>query len=433
MNVAIVGFGVEGKSAFDYWHKLGAVITICDRNTEAAIPEGAASQLGEGYADGLDKFDIVVRSAGIPPKELLGHTPGIESKMTTVVDEFLRVCPTKNTIGVTGTKGKGTTSTLITNMLEAAGKKVYLAGNIGRSPLDFLEELTPDDWVVLEFSSFQLSDIHHSPHIALSLMIVPEHLNWHDDFDDYVGAKSHIFTYQTADDIAVYYPENEASSKNGKLSKGTQIPYFAAPGALVQGNEIIIGDQVICKTSELKLLGKHNWQNVCAALTVVWQATQDVAAMRSVLTTFSGLPYRLELIRELDGVRYYNDSLGTTPETTIGAIEAFKEPKVMIVGGASKGVQFDDMAKATVAPDANVRTIVLIGDMAPTIEAALKNVGFTSFIHGGETMATAVVAAHDAAQSGDVVLLAPGCSSFDMFKDYKDRGDQFNDAVNQLQ
>ncbi len=432
MNVAIVGYGVEGKSAYEYWHKLGAEITICDRNTATMAPEGTSTQLGDDYALDLDRFDIVVRSAGIPPKELLRHTPGIESKMTTVVDEFLRVCPTKNTVGITGTKGKGTTSTLISKMLEAAGKKVYLAGNIGSSPLDFLEELTPEDWVVLEFSSFQLSDIHHSPHIALSLMIVPEHLNWHDDFDDYVAAKSHIFTYQNADDIAVYYPENEASNKNGMLSPGRHIPYFAAPGAVVHDDEIMIDGQAICKTSELKLLGKHNWQNVCAAVTVVWQATQDVAALRSVLTTFAGLPYRLELIRELDGVKYYNDSLGTTPETTIGAIEAFKQPKVMIVGGASKGVQFDDMAKATVAPDANIRKIILIGDMASTIETALKNAGFTAFVHGGETMATAVQAAHEAAQPGDVVLMAPGCSSFDMFKDYKDRGDQFNDAVDAL-
>jgi len=432
MKVAIVGYGVEGKSAFEYWHKLGAEITICDRNTATVAPEGASTQLGDSYADDLDRFDIIVRSAGIPPKEILSHTAGIEPKMTTVVDEFLRVCPTKNTVGVTGTKGKGTTSTLITKMLEAAGKKVYLAGNIGSSPLDFLEELTPEDWVVLEFSSFQLSDIHHSPHIALSLMIVPEHLNWHDDFDDYVAAKSHIFTYQNTDDIAIYYPENEASNKNGHLSKGTQIPYFAAPGALVQGDEIVIGDQVICKTSELKLLGKHNWQNICAALTVVWQATQDVAALRSVVTTFAGLPYRLEFIREVDGAKYYNDSLGTTPETTIGAIEAFKQPKVMIIGGASKGVQFGDLAKATVAPDANIRQIVLIGDMAPTIEAELKKVGFTAYVHGGETMASAVAAAHEAAQPGDVVLMTPGCSSFDMFKDYKDRGDQFNDAVKSL-
>jgi len=326
----------------------------------------------------------------------------------------------------------GATGAGKTSILEAAGKKVYLAGNIGRSPLDFLEELTPEDWVVLEFSSFQLSDIHHSPHIALSLMIVPEHLNWHDDFDDYVAAKSHIFTHQNADDIAVYYPENEASNKNGHLSKGTQIPYFAAPGALIEGDEIVIGDQVICKTSELKLLGKHNWQNVCAALTVAWQATQDVTALRSVVTTFAGLPYRLEFIREVDGAKYYNDSLGTTPETTIGAIEAFKQPKVMIVGGASKGVQFDELAKATVAPDANIRQIVLIGDTAPTIEAALKKVGFTAYVHGGETMASAVAAAHKAAQPGDAVLMAPGCSSFDMFKDYKDRGDQFNEAVNKL-
>ncbi|MFZ2513543.1 MAG: Mur ligase family protein, partial [Candidatus Saccharimonadales bacterium] len=296
MKIAIVGFATEGVVSAAYFAAQGHSVTVCDQNTAVVVPEAYETQLGDGYLANLDRFDVVVRSAGINPSVLLGVNPNIESKITTAVDEFLRVCPTKNVIGITGTKGKGTTSTLTAKMLEAAEKTVWLGGNIGCSPLEFISEIKPDDWVVLELSSFQLCDVRHSPHIAVCLMVVPEHLNWHADMADYTAAKSRLFLQQNRDDVAIYFAENEISTEIASQGQGQKIPYFQTPGAFVDNDTITISGAEICTTSELKLLGKHNWQNACAATTAVWQALQPTipgeintvkTAIRGVLTTFS--------------------------------------------------------------------------------------------------------------------------------------------------
>jgi UDP-N-acetylmuramoylalanine--D-glutamate ligase len=430
MQVAIVGYGVDGVSAFQYWSGLGASVTICDQDTSKVLPDTAAHQLGDDYLQNLGRFDVIVRSSGIHPDTITRENPGVEGKITTIVNEFLRVCPTKNVIGVTGTKGKGTTSTLITRMLEAAGKDVQLGGNIGIPILDFLPELTPESWVVLELSSFQLSDVRYSPHIGVCLMMAPEHLNWHADMDDYLSAKSHLFSHQTEQDKAIYFADNDNSKKIASASPGQKIPYFAPPGASVQDTTITIDDISVCDISELKLLGEHNWQNVCAAVTAIWQVTQDVEAIRSVLTSFSGLEHRLEFVREASGVSYYNDSFGTTPETATVALEAFKQPKVIILGGSDKGASYDALASAVAS--SNVRAAILIGDQAARIRAALAAAGFTSVRDGGASMSEIVATASASAQSGDVVLLSPACASFGMFENYKDRGHQFKQAVNEL-
>jgi UDP-N-acetylmuramoylalanine--D-glutamate ligase len=430
MNVALVGFEIEGRAAFEYWSKLGAQITVCDQDFRKSLPDGVDKQLGENYLKNLDRFDVVWRTAGINPQIILDANPDIADKITTTINEFLRVCPTKNVIGVTGTKGKGTTSTLIAKMLEAAGEEVFLGGNIGVSPFDFLPKLKSDSWVVLELSSFQLTDLKRSPAIAICLMVVPEHLNWHTDMDDYILAKAQLFEHQTTSDLAIYYAKNDDSRRIAGYSHGLKMPYFAEPGAHVEDDAITIAGQQICETGELKLLGEHNWQNVCAALTAVWQITQNAEAIRSVLTTFSGLEHRLEFVREVGGVKYYDDSFGTTPETAEVAVEAFKQPKIVILGGSDKGVSFDELAK-TIATQ-NVRQAVLIGATAPKIEAALRAAGFTAIAPGGNTMPEMVAAARNVAQPGDVILLSPACASFGLFPNYKERGNQFKAAVNVL-
>jgi UDP-N-acetylmuramoylalanine--D-glutamate ligase len=430
MNVAILGFGIEGQSAYQYFHAQGAHITVCDKNNGLELPTGVDSQLGEGYLQGLSRFDIILRTASINPSTILAANAGVEGKITTVINEFMRVCPTKNIIGVTGTKGKGTTSTLITKILEAAGHQVVLAGNIGVSPLDSLGQITSDTWVVLELSSFQLIDLKKSPHIAVCLMIAPEHLNWHVDLDDYVQAKAQLFAHQTDQDVAIYYADNEYSYDIANASPGAKITYFAPPGAYVHDDAIVIDEKVICKTSDLRLLGRHNWQNVCAAVTAVWQATKNIDAMRQVLTSFSGLEHRLEFVREVDGIRYYDDSFATTPEAAVVALAVFKEPKVVILGGSDKGVPFDTLARAV--KDSDVRHAVLTGAVAPKLQAALEKVGFSDYSDGGITMASMVAEARKHAQSGDVVLLSTGCASFGLFHDYKERGNQFKSTVNAL-
>lgn len=446
-----MGFDTDGRVSYDYFSRQGHEISIRDGQQKPDVPPGAEAIFGESYLDGLDAFDLIIRTSGMHPRTILDRYPGLSGKLTTSVNEFIKLSPTANIIGVTGTKGKGTTSTLITRMLEANsslkhGGVVRLGGNIGLPPLSFIDELDADSWVVLELSSFQLMDFDQAPHIAVCLMIAPEHLDWHADKEEYYTAKEQLFARQGTADVAVYYHDNPMSKRIAGAGQAQKVPYYHSPGAEVvedeNGSWIIIDGTEVCHTEELKLLGRHNWQNVCAAVTAVWYAClqvcgtdqpaqrPDVAAMRQVLTSFSGLEHRLELVSELDDVRYYDDSFGTTPETAIVALQAFQQPKVIILGGSDKGAQYDDLALAV--QDNNVRTVLLIGDQAPRIQAALEAVGFNAFQPGGDTMQAIVANARQAAQPGDVVLLSTGCASFGMFQNYKDRGEQFKQAVQNL-
>lgn len=446
MKIAILGFAGQGRSAYRYWSKPENEITICDFDAKISVPQGAKAQLGEDYLKNLDRFDLLVRTPALHPTDIVRanpDAPDILRKVWTNTNEFFKVCPSRNIIGVTGTKGKGTTSTLIANMLEAAGKTVHLGGNIGIPPLEMLHNtIQPNDWVVLELANFQLIDLQASPPIAVCLMVVPEHMDWHADMKEYVTAKQQLFLHQKSDNVAIYYAGNTHSKEVVSVSQGQKIPYYTPPGAFVDQTVIRIADQAICRVDELKLLGQHNWQNVCAAVTAVWQVTQDIDAMRKVLTTFSGLEHRLELVREIDGVTYYDDSFGTAPETAIVAIQAFERPKVVILGGSDKGASYEKLARTI--KESNVRQVILIGNTthpryraaAPDIADALKRenvANITSLVKpGGSSMAEIVTAAQAAAQPGDVVLLSAGCASFDMFANYKDRGEQFKAAVQAL-
>jgi len=433
MNVAIIGFGIEGRSALHYYQDQGAHITICDRNTTIELPANVHARLGEQYLSGLDDFDVVLRTASVKPEAILAQSPGAKGKITTVVDEFLRVCPTEHTIGVTGTKGKGTTCALIVKMLEAAGKQVFLGGNFGTSPLDFLSKITKDTWVVLELSSFQLSDITHGPHIGVCLMIAPEHLDWHGTAEEYYTAKSHMFAHQQPDDVAIYYADNLESHKIASHSPGRKIAYYDEPGAYVFDNQIMIDQRVLCKTSDLKILGTHNWQNICAAVTAVWQAVQTPDAITSVLTTFTGLPNRLELVREVAGVRFYNDSFASDPYATEAAIEAISGSKVLIVGGYERMLPLKRFAKTVKKAHRHLRRILLIGASAERVAAAFQHEGFTNFqISQAQTMDEIVMEAKRLAKSGDAVVLSPGFASFDMFKNFEVRGQAFKESVNAL-
>lgn len=258
-------------------------------------------------------------------------------------------------------------------------------------------------------------------------MVVPEHLDWHNDTNEYFSAKAQMFKHQTDRDVAIYYADNKNSIAIASYSKGLKIPYFAEPGAIVKDGFIHIAGHDVCRTSELSLIGKHNWQNVCAAITTVWQITQDIAIIRKVLIAFTGLEHRLEYITEVNNVKYFDDSFGTTPETAIVAIEAFDAPKIVILGGSDKGASFTELAK--VIKLSNVRAAMTIGSEGPKIEEALTKEGFTSLLKGGANMQEIVSAVSRAACPGDVVLLSPGCASFDMFTNYKERGDKFKQAV----
>ena len=431
MKIAIIGYGLQGVSSYNYWRD-GNEITICDQNNIENAPEDANLQIGENYLKNLDQFDLIVRSPSVHPRDIIdANGPDITRKVTTNTNEFFKVCPTKNIIGVTGTKGKGTTSTLITRILEADGKTVHLGGNIGTPPLEMLDAgIEADDWVVLELANFQLIDLEYSPHIAVCLMVVPEHLDWHESMDEYTDAKQQLFNHQTEEDIAIYYSENEISKKVASSSKGTKIAYFKAPGAHIEKDTIAIDENILCNINEVKLLGKHNLQNICAAVTAVWPITKNVNAISSSLRKFTGLEHRIELVREFNGVKYYDDSFATTPEAAIVALQAFKEPKILILGGSDKGAEFDNLAKEV--SENNVKHVVLIGYTAEKIRKSLDKIGYSDYSDGGDSIEEIVDEATKYASPGDVVLLSTGCASFGLFKDYKNRGDKFKQAVLEL-
>jgi UDP-N-acetylmuramoylalanine--D-glutamate ligase len=425
MKIAIVGYGVEGKEAYTYWTKQGYTAIIHDANTAVELPPGAKSVLGPNYLEGLDNYDLVFRSAGVKPWLINTKAP-----VTTTMKEFFAKCPSR-IIGVTGTKGKGTTVTLIARILGEAGWRTHVGGNIGQSPLGFLSRVRANHIVVLELSSFQLMDLDISPHIAVCLMIASEHMDWHLNLREYVAAKGNIFWHQHPDDIAVYNPLNEYSTEIAQLSPGTRIPFMQPPGAVISHDRVTIEGIDICGVGEVGLIGPHNLQNVCAAITATWGLVkQNPAPVKRAVTGFTGLEHRIEFVREVGRVKYYDDSFATTPETVMAAMASFDQPKVIILGGSEKNAEYDKLARAVV--DRGVRHAILVGVTAPKILAALDKVGYRKAVMGPSRMVDMVASARALAMPGDVVLLSPGCASFDLFKNYKDRGNQFKAAVEAL-
>lgn len=435
MKIAILGFGLQGRSAYEYWRD-GNEITVCDGKVIENLPKDVEPCFGPDHLKNLDRFDLIVRSPIVrPPAIVAANSPAILDKVTTVSNEFFRVCPTKKIVGVTGTKGKGTTSTLIGKMLEADGRRVHVGGNIGTPPLELLKnDIQPEDWVVLELANFQLIDLKYSPPVTVCLMVVPEHLDWHADQSEYVEAKKQLFCHQSANDVAVYYAKNELSKQVASASSGRKIPYYAPPGAVVEDGKIMVGDEVICQTSELKLLGKHNWQNVCAAVTAVWQLTQNVEALRSVLTSFSGLPFRIEFRREVDGVRYYNDSFASGPGSSVAAFEAVPGSKVMILGGFERGLPLDELGEAFKRHPGDLRKALLIGASGKRVaKEVFDKHGLKNYrLSDAKDMPAIVKEAAALAQPGDAVILSPAFASFDMFENFEERGRKFNQAVEAL-
>jgi len=450
MKIGIIGWGLEGQSAYRYFgpdHEYLIVneqpsdkfptgdnvkIQFVDKEKGYAL-RGSVTDLS--YLDGIENCDKIVfqPTAYFNLKKVFGNNQDFWAKATTAYDIFSEECPSKNIIGVTGTKGKGTTSTLIAKILQASGKTVHIGGNIGTPILDLLPNIKPGDWVVWELANFQLKPASHSPHIAVCLMITAEHLDWHPSMEDYVQAKSNLFKYQKPDDIAIYLAGNKYSEEAAGVSAGVKIPYFANPGAYVrEDGMIVIGEEEaeIIKTHDLKLIGQHNWQNACAAITAIWQITNNVDAIRQVLTSFSGLEHRLELVRELNDVKYYDDSFGTNPDTAAVALAAIIQPVVLIAGGYDRGIPMEPLIAAILKD--RVKHVIAIGQTGGKIAELLKDKGFKNVTTGPNNMADIVRAAKEIAEPGDAVLLSPAAASFDMFKNFEVRGSEFKKAVEAL-
>ena len=316
---------------------------------------------------------------------------------------------------------------------------VFLGGNIGKPPLEFLDKLKKDSIVVLELSSFQLQDLDKSPHIAVMLMTTSEHLNHHKDVYKYVDAKRNILRFQSTDDFAIINRDYPASHESDIYSEG-QVLYVSREregkdGSFLKDGALWISiDGNIKKIIDIKdilLPGKHNLENVAAASLVAHLVGVGREDIVNVLKNFKGLEHRLELVREVAGVKYYDDSFSTIPETTIAAIEAFKAPEILILGGSGKNSDFTELGKV-ISNTKNIKAIIGIGDEWWRIKSALRTKNQeprTLFVEDAKDMKTVVLAASKIATPGDVVLLSPACASFGMFKNYKDRGEQFRQEV----
>lgn len=426
MKIAIAGYGLEGKSNYEYFASRGDITIVDERETVDDLPAGVPTILGAGAFDKLAGFDIVVRSPGLSPYKII-----TDGQIWSATNEFFARCTTP-IIGVTGSKGKGTTASLIASILRAAGKSVELIGNIGVPALGALERANQADIVVYELSSFQLWDLEKSPQTAVVLMIEADHLDVHADMQDYVQAKANIARHQQDADLLVVHATNQYSQAIATQSAARIVTYPSAEAAHVRGDAFWYGDVLLCETSALHLPGFHNLDNACAAIDACWPLVQDGAIIAQGLSAFTGLPHRLKFVRETAGVRYYDDSIATTPGSAIAALMAFDAPKVLILGGSDKGASYDQLADV-IAGCKTIRAIVAIGQTGERIATLLDDRGVNGVKRiAAQTMSEIVQAAADLAQSGDVVILSPASASFDMFKSYADRGDQFVAAVEAL-
>lgn len=435
MKIAIAGYGVEGQSNYQYWSQMPmADITIVDEADQPAmaVPEGAKTMFGAGSFAKLDGFDLVIRTAGLAPRKVT-----TDGKVWSATNEFFLQCANQESdrgaidiIGVTGSKGKGTTASLIASILRAAGRTVWLVGNIGVSALDILNQIKAGDIVVYELSSFQLWDIKRSPQTAVVLFIEREHLDVHTDMADYVGAKANITKYQTVSDLVVFNQENDYSRSIGEQSIGQKVPFPANMTSHITDGAFYNGEQFICSVNELVIPGIHNQINAVAAIDAVWKYTTDPIAIAAGLRDFKGLPHRLSCVAEVNGVKYYDDSIATTPGSAIAALRAFEGRKILILGGSSKKSDYRELAIELTKHDVRV---FLIGQVSGEIATMCESAGFTNFeiIHN-PTMGEIVKRAYESARPGDTVLLSPAAASFGLFKNYVDRGQQFIDAVMQL-
>jgi len=471
-KVAVLGLGVEGVSSVKFLLQRRAKVTVLDRKEEKEIDEEILKKvqnpglvklkLGNDYLKDLQTYDLIIRSPGVKIKTKELEEIKEKKEITSQTRLFFDLCPCP-IIGVTGTKGKGTTCSLIYEMLKKQGKDAYLGGNIGQPPLDFLDKLNTCSIVVLELSSFQLQDLEKNPHIAVVLMITSEHLDYHNDISEYVEAKRNILRFQNASDAAIINKDYPASNESD-IHTNAKVFYVSREreceeGCFVRDGKVIvhrtkqnleqnqsefslvqhavqfssaINDEEIIHTKDILLPGKHNLENVCAAVMAAKLAGVSTSSIVHVLKTFKGLEHRLELVAEVKGVKYYDDSFSTTPETAIAAIEAFKNPKIIILGGSGKGSDFSELGKIISESD-SIKAIIGVGPEWHRIKKELRIKNYEArIIEGCKNMQEIVQKAAEIAKPGDIVLLSPACASFDMFKNYKDRGDQFKKEVRKL-
>ena len=448
-KVAIIGLGVSNLPLLDYMHKVGAKVTVFDNKNIEDIPKETMKKitdyamefsLGPNNLSKLEGFDIIFRSPScLPTVPELQKEVERGAILTSEIEMLMKLCPGK-VIGVTGSDGKTTTTTLIYEILKANGYNCYLGGNIGTPLFTKLSEMTPDDIIVLELSSFQLMGMEISPSISVITNISPNHLNVHSSYEEYIDAKKNIFKYQDKDGIIVLNYDNAITKAAAKEANG-KVVFFSSKTKLEDG--IILDGDIIkeCKdklrrhilsTNTVALRGVHNYENICAAIAATSSLVKVEDAVKAV-QEFKGVQHRLEFIRELDGVKWYNDSIGTSPTRTIAGLHSFDERIVLIAGGYDKHLDYTPIAKPILE---KVDSLILIGDTAPKIFDAVKEEaekqGKDIKIYMCDEFKNTVLVAKKVTKPGQIVLFSPASASFDLFRNFEERGNKFKELVNNI-
>ena len=444
-TVAVIGIGVSNTPLLRLLLENGIAVTACDKRDRADLGEladeleqlGAKLQLGEDYLEGLTQ-DVIFRTPGMRPDvQQLLRAKENGSVITSEMEVFFDVCPC-SIIAVTGSDGKTTTTTMIAELLRAAGRTVHVGGNIGNPLLAQAGDMNPEDSVVLELSSFQLMTMQKSPHIAVITNLSPNHLDMHKGMEEYVASKENLFLHQSADDVAIFNLDNDITREQGTRAVG-EVRYFTRRsetenGVFLRGDEIIRrkdGEETVVMTvQDIKLPGIHNVENYMAAVAAV-EGLVDDETIRRFARTFGGVEHRIELVRTLRGVRYYNDSIASSPSRTIAGLRSFKEKVILIAGGYDKNIPFDVLGPEVVE---HVKLLILCGATAEKIRAAVESA--PEYQPGKPEILTvspfqkAVETARDRAEEGDVVTLSPACAAFDQFKNFMERGKTYKAIVN---
>lgn len=443
-TVAVLGIGVSNTPLVRLLLDSGIRVTACDKRTREELGalthelEGAGCtlRLGPDYLEGLHE-DVIFRTPGLRPDvPQIAAAVANGSVLTSEMEAFFQVCPCP-IIAVTGSDGKTTTTTIIAELLKAAGNTVWLGGNIGHPLLCDAEGMQPHDYAVLELSSFQLMTMDRSPHIAVVTNLAPNHLDMHRDMAEYIAAKENIFRHQTAGDIAVFNADNAITAEQAARAPGRSRRFSRqsplSDGVFLRGDDIVCrgpeGERVIMQTSDIRIPGVHNVENYMAAIAAVDGLLPD-DIIRDFARSFGGVEHRIELVRTLRGVRYYNDSIASSPSRTIAGLRSFPEKVILIAGGYDKHIPFDVLGPEVTA---HVKLLVLCGATAGKIRAAVEAApdyrpGHPEIIEVTPFRA-AVEAARDRAVPGDVVTLSPACAAFDQFRNFAERGKVFKEIV----
>jgi len=445
-KVAVVGYGLEGKDLVNYLLNKGFDVTIFDKKNKKDLDilqrhKKLMFVTGKNYlSEGLDKYQEIFRSPGVYRyKKELVEAEKKGSVISSASILFFDNCPAK-IIAVTGTKGKGTTSSLIFEILKLAKKDVYLVGNIGSPFLEILPRVTKDTWIVTEMSSFQLIDLQKSPSIAVVLNITEDHLDWHENIQEYIDAKKNIVKHQTDKDLAVINSDYEISNSFQKITKAevflTSINKKVNGCYVADGKIILEVDKqksTLGNVDKLILRGKHNWENICSASLASFLAGCDFESIKKTIFSFKGLEHRLEFVKTVNGISFYNDSFATGPQPTIAAIRSFNEPVTLILGGYDKNLSYNKMFQI-ISQRENIKNIFLIGDLEKKFDLSLRNTGFDGNIYkmGKRNIKDIVKKTFEVTEKGGAVILSPAAASFDMFDNYKQRGKLFKEAVDNL-